>query len=71
MRIRGFDATQGILAADPDCKVLFVSNYWDAVYINAAKELGAAGYVFKSRVAIELASAIRSVLAAEFYNSRP
>jgi DNA-binding NarL/FixJ family response regulator len=46
---------------------LFVSNYWDAACIQAAREMGAGGYVFKSRVVTELTPAIRTALAGEFY----
>jgi two-component system nitrate/nitrite response regulator NarL len=66
-KLRGFDAARQILAAHPECKVLFVSNYWEPVYIQAAREMGAGGYVFKSRIVTELTSAIRTALAGGFY----
>ena len=65
--LRGFDAARQILAGQPGCRLLFVSNYWDAAYIQAAREMGAGGYVFKSRVLTELTPAIRAALAGEFY----
>ena len=68
-RLRGFDAARKILAAQPECKVLFVSNYWDTEYIQAAKEIGAGGYVFKTRIRSELPAAIRTALAGDFYYS--
>ena len=67
-RLRGFDAARQILAGQPECKVLFVSNYWDAAYIDAARDMGAAGYVFKSRVMTDLVSAIRTALSGRFYD---
>jgi len=66
-RLRGFDAARQILASQPGCKVLFVSNYSEPAYIQAAREMGAGGYVFKSRVLTELTSAIRAALAGDFY----
>jgi DNA-binding NarL/FixJ family response regulator len=65
--LRGFDAARLILADQPNCKVLFVSNYWDAAYIQAAREMGAGGYVFKSRILTEVAPAISTALAGRFY----
>jgi DNA-binding NarL/FixJ family response regulator len=66
-KLRGFDAARKILISQPGCKVLFVSNYWDGAYIEAAREMGAGGYVFKSRVVTELTSAIRTALGGGFY----
>ncbi|HEY4087986.1 MAG TPA: response regulator transcription factor [Bryobacteraceae bacterium] len=65
--LRGFDAARQILVSQPNCKVLFVSNYWDAAYVQAAREMGAGGYVFKSRAPTEIVPAIRSALAGRFY----
>ena len=65
--LRGFDAARQILSTQPTCRVLFVSNYWDAAYIQAARQMGAGGYVFKSRVLTELTPAIQMALAGEFY----
>ena len=67
--IRGFDAARQILAANHDCKVLFVSNYADRTYPGAAKELGASGYVLKSRAVTDLLPAIEAALADRFYQS--
>ena len=67
--IRGFEAARQILAAQPTCKVLFVSNYGENAYREAAKELGASGYVLKNRVQNELLLAIETALAGQFYQS--
>jgi len=64
----GFDAARRILATQPDCKVLFVSCYSERAYIDGAKELGASGYVNKSRIVTELVKAIRTAQAGEFYS---
>lgn len=65
--LRGFDAARTILANQPQCKVLFVSNYMERAYVEAAEDMGASGYVLKSRVSGELIDAIRAALAGEFY----
>jgi two-component system response regulator DesR len=68
-RLRGLEAAKQILAATPACRVLLVSNYADGAYSEAAKEMGAAGYVLKSRVMTELLPAIELALAGAFYKS--
>lgn len=68
-RVRGFEAARQILAARPDCKVLLVSNYADCTYPDAAREMGAGGYVLKSRVATELLPAIQTALTGDFFRS--
>ena len=68
-RLRGFAVARKILASQPQCKVLFVSNYWEPGYVEAARGIGASGYVLKGRVLPELAEAIRTALAGGFYSS--
>lgn len=68
--LRGFAAARQILARQPETKVLFVSNYDNREYVEEALSMGASGYVLKSRVAVELLTAIRAVLAGQFYQSR-
>ncbi|HEX4749507.1 MAG TPA: response regulator transcription factor [Bryobacteraceae bacterium] len=65
--LRGFDAAREILANHPDIKLLFVSNYAERAYVEAALEMGASGYVLKSRAFAELPDAIRTALSGEFY----
>lgn len=65
--LRGFDVARKIFADQPQCKVLFVSNYAERAYVEAAEDIGASGYVLKSRVSGELINAIRAALAGEFY----
>lgn len=67
--LRGFEAARQILVAHPACKVLLVSNYGDPAYPGAAQEMGASGYVLKSRAGSELLPAIESALAGNFYRS--
>jgi DNA-binding NarL/FixJ family response regulator len=67
--VRGFDAARRMLAKHPEIKVLFVSNYAERAYVEAAMEMGAAGYVLKSRAFTELPDAIKTALNGEFYRS--
>lgn len=65
--LRGFAAARKIIANHPDIKLLFVSNYADRAYVEAAFEMGASGYVLKTRAFTELPDAIRTALNGEFY----
>ncbi len=65
--LKGFDAARQILAKYPEIKLLFVSNYSERAYVEAAFEMGAAGYVLKSRAFTELLDAIRTALGGQFY----
>ena len=56
-----------LLAKHPEIKVLFVSNYAERAYVEAAIEMGAAGYVLKSRAFTELPNAIKAAISGEFY----
>jgi DNA-binding NarL/FixJ family response regulator len=67
--IRGFEVAKKILANQPECKVIFVSSYSDRAYVDAARNMGASGYVIKGRIHTELIRAIRSSEAGEFYPS--
>ena len=63
----GFDASRRILAKHPETKLLFVSNYAERAYVEAAFEMGASGYVFKGRAFTELSDAIKTALTGKFY----
>ena len=65
--LKGFDAARKILAKHPEIKLLFVSNYTERAYVQAAFDMGAAGYVLKSRAFTELPDAIRTALRGQFY----
>lgn len=67
--LRGFAAARQILACRPETKVLFVSNYNNPEYLEEALNMGASGYVLKSRAAAELLTAIRTALAGQFYRT--
>lgn len=65
--LRGFAAARKILAANPQIKIVFVSNYEDQTYVEEAIRLGASGYVPKSRAFRDLVKAIEAALAGSFY----
>lgn len=67
--LRGFDAARQILASRPQTKVLFVSNYTEPAYMEQALQMGAAGYVLKTRAFTELVDAIKTALSGKFYRS--
>ncbi|MBV9762393.1 MAG: response regulator transcription factor [Acidobacteriaceae bacterium] len=67
--LRGFEAARRILQTQPECKVLLVSNYIQATYIETAREMGLSGYVLKSRIQTDLLPAIQSALEGGFYQS--
>ena len=67
--VRGFEAARRILASQPDCKVLFVSNYAERALVEEARAMGASGYVLKARITSELIPAIQTALAGQFYQS--
>lgn len=63
--IDGIDATQRLLAARPEIKVIGLSAYTDLYYVRKLMEAGAVGYVTKGESADEIVRAIKTV-----YNSR-
>jgi DNA-binding NarL/FixJ family response regulator len=69
-KLNGIEAARQILAAQPTCKVLLVSNYAESDYVRGAKEMGLSGYVLKTRIQSELVPAIHIALAGGFHESR-
>lgn len=64
-RKTGLEAAREILRLKPDVRVLLVSMHDDDEYIFEAIRLGAAGYVLKTAVDIELVDACRAALRGE------
>lgn len=58
-----FDAASVVRSASPSTAVLFLSSHYHDRYIQRAIELGARGYVLKTRPPEEIVEAIRSVAA--------
>jgi DNA-binding NarL/FixJ family response regulator len=65
--VRGLEAARKIHALDSEIKILIVSNYADRECVKEARNLGASGYVLKTRAARELVPAIQTALAGGFY----
>lgn len=63
----GIDATRRIAAQQPQVKVLCVSMYSDTVFVRAALEAGASGYVLKESPISELVQAIEEVRQGRRY----
>jgi DNA-binding NarL/FixJ family response regulator len=61
----GLNATKKILEDLPDTAILMLSMHSEDTLVKQALDAGARGYVLKSAVDLELASAIRSVAAGE------
>jgi DNA-binding NarL/FixJ family response regulator len=61
--LNGLGATQQILAARPETRIIILSAHSDDAYIERALEVGAAGYLIKQTSALILAQAIREVHA--------
>jgi DNA-binding NarL/FixJ family response regulator len=61
--MNGVEATRRILASRPETKVIAFSGYLDMDYVREMLRAGASGYVYKSGVGSDIASAIRSAAA--------
>jgi DNA-binding NarL/FixJ family response regulator len=61
----GLVATRKILSDTPDQKILMLSMHSEDTLVRQALEAGARGYVLKNAVDLELAGAIRKVVAGE------
>lgn len=61
----GLAATRAILAADPEARILMLSMHAEATLVHQALEAGARGYVLKSALDLDLASAVKKVAAGE------
>lgn len=57
--MNGLEAGRQILLTSSSAKVLMISSLCDGVYIEAARALGAAGYLIKQNAPLALPSAIR------------
>jgi DNA-binding NarL/FixJ family response regulator len=61
----GLVATRAILARDPGARILMLSMHAEATLVHQALEAGARGYVLKSALDLDLASAVKKVAAGE------
>ena len=65
----GLVAARRLRAADPAARIVFLTTYADADYVEAALAMGAAGYVLKSRAALDLSRAIRLAMLGQQFVS--
>ncbi len=63
----GLEATLEIKQANPDIKILELSQYDDKEYISRLLKAKVSGYILKHAVGTDLISAIRAVARGEFY----
>jgi DNA-binding NarL/FixJ family response regulator len=63
----GLEATMEIKKANPDIKILVLSQYDDKEYISRLLKAKVSGYILKHAVGTDLISAIRAVARGEFY----
>jgi DNA-binding NarL/FixJ family response regulator len=63
--INGLDATRKILQKAPDARVLMLSMHSEETWVQQALDAGAKGYVLKNAMDLDLAAAIRRVVAGE------
>ena len=67
--LSGIEAAKKILQHTPQTKIIFLTVHTDPDYVQEALELGAVGYVFKSRLVSDLRLAISEVLEGRTYVS--
>ncbi len=63
--INGLDATRKILQKDSEARVLMLSMHSEETWVQQALDAGAKGYVLKNAMDLDLAAAIRRVVAGE------
>ncbi len=59
----GFDVARRLRDAGSPAKIIFLTVHEDIDFVNAAFDLGASGYVFKSRITADLTRAIDIVFS--------
>ena len=68
--LRGLEATERIVKAFPEVRVIILSRHENEEYYWHALKVGASGYLLKSAVISELKAAVQRVSAGEVYLSR-
>jgi DNA-binding NarL/FixJ family response regulator len=67
--ITGIEAAQILRTRGFQSKIVFLTVHEDAELVQAARELGALGYVAKERMLFDLPAAIRSALKGKVFTS--
>ena len=65
----GIEAAKEILQTTPKTKIIFLTVHSDPDYVQEALQIGAVGYIFKSRLVSDLKLAIGEVLDGRTYVS--
>ena len=65
----GLEATEEILKALPETKILILSMYSNDAYMRKAFKLGARGYVLKNAIEVDLTRAVRALADGDTYMS--
>ena len=65
----GIEAAKEILQTTPKTKIVFLTVHSDPDYVQEALQIGAVGYIFKSRLVSDLKLAIGEVLDGRTYVS--
>ncbi|PYV19110.1 MAG: DNA-binding response regulator [Acidobacteria bacterium] len=65
----GMEATEEILKALPQIKILILSMYSNDAYVRKAFELGARGYVLKNAIEVDLTRAVLALADGDTYMS--
>ena len=68
--LNGIEAVEELHRSGCNSKIIFVTVHSDPDFVRSCLAVGAAGYVVKPRVAVDLQLAIREVLAGHLFVSR-
>lgn len=69
--LTGFEVARRLRDSYPVAKIIFLTVHEDVDFVSAAFDIGASGYVFKSRVTEDLTTAIDVVFAGGRFASSP
>ncbi len=69
--LNGIDATQRIMEANPEVRVIILSMLGTADYIFHAMQAGVRGFLLKESAGREVTEAVKTVYRGEMYFSRP
>jgi len=67
--LNGIETVAHLKQSNSSPKVIFLTIHSDADFVGAAFKSGAEGYVFKTRMAIDLVVAVKEVLAGRTFLS--
>jgi len=67
--LSGIEVTRIIVRQHPNVKVVVVSGYDEATFVDAVFKAGASGYVWKADAHLELLAAVKNVLRGRVYRS--